>query len=213
MKDHLQAIKNAVLQHKKDDIQSLVTAALGDGLKAESIIDDAFIPAMDQVGREFSSGAVFMPEMMVAAFVMQLGLEILKPHFESGGMKTLGTVLMGTVKGDLHDIGKNIVVMMLEANGFKVIDLGMNLPAETIAEKIVEHKPDVLGLSALLTTTMPEMQNTLAVITEMGYRDRIKVIVGGAPVDQAFADAIGADGYAHDASDAVLLVKRLVGKA
>jgi 5-methyltetrahydrofolate--homocysteine methyltransferase len=213
MSERLQAITEAVLQHNKNDIENLVTEALEAGLEPESIIDDALISAMDKVGRDFAAGDIYVPEMMVSAMIMQMGLNIIKPHLAGGEMKTLGTVLMGTVKGDLHDIGKNIVAMMMEANGFKVIDLGVNLAPETIAERILEHQPDILGLSALLTTTIPEMLNTLSVITEQGLRDKIKVIVGGAPVDQAFADNIGADGYAHDASEAVLVSKKLLGIA
>lgn len=210
MSDHLQIITNAILEHKKDDIQKLVTEALEAGIEPDSIIDDALILAMDKVGRDFADGTIFVPEMMVSALVMQMGLDVIKPHLAGGEMKTLGTVLLGTVQGDLHDIGKNIVAMMMAANGFKVIDLGINLPVQTIIEKVMEHKPDILGLSALLTTTMPEMQNTLAALAESGLRDRVKIIVGGAPVDRDFADTIGADGYGRDASDAVKICKQLL---
>ena len=210
MSDHLQLIKNAVLQRKKDDIQNLVTEALKAGLDPNSIIDEAFIPAMDVVGRDFAEGTIYVPEMMVSALVTQLGIDIIKPHLAGGEMKTIGTVLMGTVKGDLHDIGKNIVSLMMEANGFKVIDMGINLPVETIAKNIEEHQPDILGLSALLTTTMPEMQNTIAMLGEKGLRDHIKIVVGGAPVDQGFADAIKADGYGEDATEAVKICKQLL---
>ena len=210
MSDHLQIITNAILEHKKDDIQKLVTEALEAGIEPDSIIDDALILAMDKVGRDFADGTIFVPEMMVSALVMQMGLDVIKPHLAGGEMKTLGTVLLGTVQGDLHDIGKNIVAMMMAANGFKVIDLGINLPVQTIVEKVMEHKPDILGLSALLTTTMPEMQNTLAALAESGLRDRVKIIVGGAPVDLDFADTIGADGYGRDASDAVKICKQLL---
>ncbi len=210
MSDHLQIITNAILEHKKDDIQKMVTEALEAGLEPDSIIDDALILAMDKVGRDFADGTIFVPEMMVSALVMQMGLDVIKPHLAGGEMKTLGTVLLGTVQGDLHDIGKNIVAMMMAANGFKVIDLGINLPVQTIVEKVMEHKPDILGLSALLTTTMPEMQNTLAALAESGLRDRVKIIVGGAPVDLDFADTIGADGYGRDASDAVKICKQLL---
>ena len=210
MSDHLQIITNAILEHKKDDIQKLVTEALEAGIEPDNIIDDALILAMDKVGRDFADGTIFVPEMMVSALVMQMGLDVIKPHLAGGEMKTLGTVLLGTVQGDLHDIGKNIVAMMMAANGFKVIDLGINLPVKTIIEKIMQHKPDILGLSALLTTTMPEMQNTLAALAESGLRDRVKIIVGGAPVDRNFADTIGADGYGRDASDAVKICKQLL---
>ncbi len=210
MSDHLQIITNAILEHKKDDIQKLVTEALEAGIEPDSIIDDALILAMDKVGRDFADGTIFVPEMMVSALVMQMGLDVIKPHLAGGEMKTLGTVLLGTVQGDLHDIGKNIVAMMMAANGFKVIDLGINLPVQTIVETVMEHKPDILGLSALLTTTMPEMQNTLAALAESGLRDRVKIIVGGAPVDRDFADTIGADGYGRDASDAVKICKQLL---
>ena len=210
MSDHLRLITNAILEHKKDDIQKLVSEALEAGIEPDSIIDDALILAMDKVGRDFADGTIFVPEMMVSALVMQMGLDVIKPHLAGGEMKTLGTVLLGTVQGDLHDIGKNIVAMMMAANGFKVIDLGINLPVQTIVETVMEHKPDILGLSALLTTTMPEMQNTLAALAESGLRDRVKIIVGGAPVDRDFADTIGADGYGRDASDAVKICKQLL---
>jgi 5-methyltetrahydrofolate--homocysteine methyltransferase len=210
MSEHLQIITNAILERKKDDIQKLVSAALEAGLAPQNIIDEALILAMDKVGRDFADGTIFVPEMMVSALVMQMGLDVIKPHLAGGEMKTIGTVLLGTVEGDLHDIGKNIVAMMMAANGFKVIDLGINLPAKTIVEKVMEHNPDILGLSALLTTTMPEMKNTLAALAESGLRDRIKIIVGGAPVDESFADSIGADGYGRDASDAVKISKQLL---
>lgn len=210
MRDHLQTIKDAVLQHRMDDIQGLVSKALEVGIDPDAIVDGALIAAMDKVGRDFAEGTTFVPEMMVSAMVMQLGLDTIKPHLAGGEMKVLGTVLMGTVKGDLHDIGKNIVAMMMAANGFKVIDLGVDLPMETIAAKVDEHQPDILGLSALLTTTMPEMQQTIAMLSEKGLRERVKVIVGGAPLNQAFADTINADGFGKDASEAVMACRQLV---
>ena len=210
MSDHLQSIKDAVINHNNNEIKNLVNTALEAGLDPDTIINDALILSMDEVGRGFSDGTIFVPEMMLSAMIMQMGLDTLKPHLQGGEMKTLGTVLMCTVKGDLHDIGKNIVSMMISANGFKVIDLGIDQAAESIAEKIDEIKPDILGMSALLTTTLPEMQHTLAFLDGKGLRDQVKVIVGGAPVDKAFADNIGADGYARDASEAVKVCKQLL---
>lgn len=213
MSDHMEIVKNAVLQRQKDDIESLVAAALEAGTGPHDLIDNALIAAMDKVGRDFANGDIFVPEMMVSALVMQMGLDVIKPHLKGGRMKERGTVLMATVKGDLHDIGKNIVSMMMAANGFKVVDLGINLAVETIAEKIDEHQPDILGLSALLTTTMPEMENTIAVLGEKGLREKVKIIVGGAPLNQAFADSIKADGYAQDASEAVVISRKLLAAA
>ncbi len=210
MSDLLQSIKDAVINHNNNEIKNLVNTALEAGLDPDTIINDALILSMDEVGRGFSDGTIFVPEMMLSAMIMQMGLDTLKPHLQGGEMKTLGTVLMCTVKGDLHDIGKNIVSMMISANGFKVIDLGIDQAAESIAEKIDEIKPDILGMSALLTTTLPEMQHTLAFLDGKGLRDQVKVIVGGAPVDKAFADNIGADGYARDASEAVKVCKQLL---
>jgi 5-methyltetrahydrofolate--homocysteine methyltransferase len=163
---------------------------------------------MDVVGERFSAGDLFIPEMLKAAQVMKKGLEILKPHLTAGQSRSKGTVVIGTVKGDLHDIGKNLVAMMLEGAGFEVVDLGVDVSSERFVQTATEKNADVIGLSALLTTTMPSMDSTVKAVKEAGLA--VKTIVGGAPVTQAFADTIGADGYSADAAGAVKLVKQIV---
>ena len=166
---------------------------------------------MDVVGKQFGKGEIYVPEMLVAAVTMQKGLAVIKPLLGEENTKAKGKVLMGTVKGDLHDIGKNLVTMMLEGAGFEVVDLGVDLSVEKFVDKVAEIKPDVLGLSALLTTTMPEMQKVISVIQERGLRGNVKIMVGGAPVDAKFAEKIGADGYGRDAAEAVQLAKQFTG--
>jgi len=211
MDEHLEIIKQAVVERDKAKLESSVRMALEVDIEPEKIVDDALIPAMDTVGNQFASSEIFVPEMMVSAMLMKQGLEMVKPLLKGGESKEQGVVLIGTVKGDMHDIGKNIVKMMLEGGGFKVIDLGVDLSVQTIINGIMEHKPQVLGLSALLTTTMPEMQNVIDALAQQGLREKIKVIVGGAPVDNAFAKKIGADGYGKDAAEAVALAKKFGG--
>ncbi len=211
MADHLQTIKNAVISGKHWDIKALVQQALDAGIDPGGIIDDALIAAMDVVGKDFGEGKIFVPEMLVSAVTMKAGLEVVKPRLADGQGQFRGKIIMATVKGDLHDIGKNLVSMMLEGAGFKVMDLGVDLSVDKLIEQIKVLKPDILGLSALLTTTMPEMQRVIGELKAQGLRDRIKVLVGGAPVDQAFADKIGADGYGADAAEAVELARRFSG--
>ena len=167
------------------------------------------IAAMDVVGEKFAQGGMFVPQMLRSAKTMQECVALLKPHFQDGDITTKGRVILGTVKGDLHDIGKNLVAMMLEGAGFQVIDLGIDVPPETIVAAIRENKPNMLGLSALLTTTMPMIKTTIDKVTDGGLRDQVKILVGGAPVDQGFADEVGADGYAPDASTATKLARSL----
>ncbi|MEW6402665.1 MAG: corrinoid protein [Chloroflexota bacterium] len=204
-------IKNAVIERKRDQIQGLVSDALAEKVPCETIINDGLISAMDLVGRRFGTGEIFVPEMLVSALTMKLGLDVVKPHLnQEGGGTSRGTIVMGTVKGDLHDIGKNIVIMMLEGAGFIVADLGVNLPPERILEEVEQIKPNILGLSALLTTTMSELRNVIEALESSGLRKSVKVMVGGAPVDAKFAEKIGADGYGKDAAQAVELARRLV---
>jgi 5-methyltetrahydrofolate--homocysteine methyltransferase len=211
MADHMEAIKNAVISGKHAEIKALVTQALEAGLDPNTIINDALIAAMDVVGTDFGSGKIFVPEMLVAALTMKSGLDIVKPRLAAGENQSRGTVIMATVKGDLHDIGKNLVSMMLEGAGFKVLDLGVDLSVEKLIDQVKAIQPDILGLSALLTTTMPEMQKVIAELKTQGLRDKLKVLVGGAPLDRAFAEKIGADGYGANAAEAVELARRFAG--
>ena len=210
MSNIMDRIKTAVEDRKRNEIQNLVNEAIADGIPAENIINEALIAAMDVVGRRFSSGEIFVPEMLVSALTMKMGLDIVKPLLVGSEGASRGTILMGTVKGDLHDIGKNIVIMMLEGAGFNVVDLGVDATVEKVVDKVEEFKPEILGLSALLTTTMPEMQNVIQALKERGLRDKVKVMVGGAPVDTKFAEKIGADGYGEDAAQAVELARSFV---
>ena len=211
MDRRVEQIKEAVVAGKHKEIEGLVAAAVKDQIDLNSIINDGLIEAMDIVGRKFGTGEIYVPEMLVAAATMKKGLAIIQPLLKGEASQPKGTVVMATVKGDLHDIGKNLVSMMLEGAGFRVIDLGVDLSAEKLVEQVDELKPEVLGLSALLTTTMPEMQRVIATFQERGLRNRVKIMVGGAPVDAKFAAKIGADGYGKDAAEAVQLAKKLIG--
>jgi corrinoid protein of di/trimethylamine methyltransferase len=211
MSNHLEAIKSAVISGKHAEIKGLVQQALDAGVDPGTLINDALIAAMDVVGKDFGEGKIFVPEMLVSAMTMKSGLEIVKPRLGGDASQSRGTVIMATVKGDLHDIGKNLVSMMLEGAGFKVLDLGVDLSVEKLIDQVKSVGPDILGLSALLTTTMPEMQKVIAELKNQGLRDKVKVLVGGAPVDRAFAEKIGADGYGSNAAEAVELARRFAG--
>jgi corrinoid protein of di/trimethylamine methyltransferase len=211
MGDHVETIKSAVINGKHAEIKSLVQSAIDAGLDPNTIINDALIPAMDVVGKDFGSGKIFVPEMLVSAVTMKMGVDMVKPLLAGGQSQSRGTVIMATVKGDLHDIGKNLVTMMLEGAGFKVVDLGVDLSVEKLIEQVKAIRPDILGLSALLTTTMPEIQKVVGELKAQGLRDKVKVMVGGAPVDRTFADKIGADGYGANAAEAVELARRFTG--
>jgi 5-methyltetrahydrofolate--homocysteine methyltransferase len=210
MSDILQQIKDAVITRKRAEIHGLVETAIGQGVDLNTIIDNGLIAAMDVVGQQFSDSEIFVPEMLVSALTMKLGLDIVKPLLKSEDTRSRGTIMMGTVKGDIHDIGKNIVIMMLEGAGFQVVDLGVDLTVEKLMEQIETIKPDLVGLSALLTTTMPEMRRSIQVLKEKGLKGKVKVMVGGAPVSAAFAKEVGADGYGADAAEAVELARRLI---
>ncbi len=212
MADHLNTIKEAVVAGKHNDIKDLVKRAIDDGIAPDRIIDEALIPAMDVVGREFAQGNVFVPEMLVSAVTMKNGLDVVKPLLTADQSEPRGVIIMTTVKGDLHDIGKNLVTMMLEGAGFKVADLGVDLSVEKLIEQVKAIKPQILGLSALLTTTMPEMKKVIEELEAQGLRKSVKVMVGGAPVDKTFSEKIGADGYGANAAEAVELARRLVGQ-
>jgi 5-methyltetrahydrofolate--homocysteine methyltransferase len=209
MPSTLQSIFEGVVAGNKADVEAVVEKALSAGLPTERILTEGLISAMTEVGRRFEAGESYVPEMLVAARAMQAGLAILRPHLAEAGVSSAGKVVIGTVRGDLHDIGKNLVAMMLEGAGYEVVDLGTDVPPERFARAAGEHAPQVVGLSALLTTTMQNMEATLEALEDVGVRRKVKVIVGGAPVTEALAGEIGADGYAPDASRAVALVKSL----
>jgi 5-methyltetrahydrofolate--homocysteine methyltransferase len=205
-----QDIFNAVLAFDEATVTAKTQAEIDAGTDIGAILNDGLISAMDEVGERFSAGELFVPEMLMAAQAMKAGLALLKPHLAEGQGKSKGVVVIGTVKGDLHDIGKNLVSMMMEGAGFEVVDLGVDVDSEKFVKTASEKKADVIALSALLTTTMPSMESTVKAVKEAGMATR--TIIGGAPVTQAFADQIGADGYSADAPGAVKLVKQLVAE-
>jgi 5-methyltetrahydrofolate--homocysteine methyltransferase len=204
----IQDIFQAVMTFDEASVKKLVQAELEAGTDIDTILNEGLIGAMDEVGKKFSEGELFVPEMLMAAQAMKGGLEILKPLLAEGTTESKGTVVIGTVKGDLHDIGKNLVAMMMEGAGFNVVDLGVDVEAAKFVEAAQANKAKVVALSALLTTTMPAMQATIDAIKEAGLA--VKTIVGGAPVTQAFADQIKADGYSDDAPGAVELARKLI---
>jgi corrinoid protein of di/trimethylamine methyltransferase len=210
MTDILETIKEMVVGGKFNDIEAEVQRAVDSGTDLNRLINEALISAMDIVGKQFANSEIYVPEMLVSATTMKRGLDIIKPLLQSGEVENRGTILMGTVKGDLHDIGKNLVIMMMEGAGFKIIDLGVDVKIEGLIKAVKKEEADIIGLSALLTTTMPEMQKVIEVLTAEGLKDKVKVIVGGAPIDQGFADKIGADGFGADAVEAVQLARELI---
>ena len=206
----IQSIQENVINGQKAPVESLVRQALEAKLPPDEILNAGLIAAMKEVGARFEAGDFYVPEMLIAARAMQAGLAILKPHLVQGGIQSAGKVVIGTVKGDLHDIGKNLVSMMLEGAGFEVVDIGTDASPEKFIESIKSSNARLVGMSALLTTTMSNMKLVIAGLKEAGLRDRVKVMVGGAPVTENFAKEIGADGYAPDASRAVTLAKALL---
>lgn len=204
-------IRQALESGNAQAVRKLTEAALGQGISAETVLNEGLIGAMSRVGEKFKKNEVYVPEVLVAARAMYAGLDIIRPILVETGTKAVGKLVIGTVRGDLHDIGKNLVRMMFEGAGFQVVDLGIDVPEDKFIDAIRTERPDLLGMSALLTTTMPAMKTTIEALENAGLRDKVKVIVGGAPVTQHFADAIGADGYAPDASSAVDLAKELIG--
>jgi 5-methyltetrahydrofolate--homocysteine methyltransferase len=194
----MEQLRELVRTGKAPEAIERTTVLLEEGAAAEAIMNEALIPAMDEVGDLFQKGEYFLPEMLVAARAMKQGLEVLRPRLAEAGIDPLGKVVMGTVKGDLHDIGKNIVIMSLEGAGFEVVDLGIDVEADRFVEAVRAHRPAVVGLSALLTTTMRYMKDTVDAIRAAGLD--VKIMIGGAPVRQEFADEIGADFYGFDAT-------------
>jgi len=205
-------IKCAVIAGKHLEIETLVETAVQYKMNLNDLINNALIAAMDVVGDRFSKSEIFVPEMLVSAVTMKKGLAIIKPLLKENQQHARGKVILCTVKGDLHDIGKNLVAMMLEGAGFEVIDLGVDTPVDKVVDKVAEISPQILGLSALLTTTMPEMQNVIKMLQTRGMREKVKVMIGGAPVDGEFAEKIGADAYGKDAAEAVKIARSFTNK-
>jgi 5-methyltetrahydrofolate--homocysteine methyltransferase len=210
MNEILKSIHAAVITGDMTTTQEKVEQAIGSGLAPADILHEGLISAMAEVGRRFEEGDYYVPEMLIAARAMKGGLAILKPLLAESDVQPLGKIVLGTVKGDLHDIGKNLVSMMLEGAGFEIVDLGVDVAPNKFVEAIQSGGIDVLGMSALLTTTMPLMKTTIDALVEAQLRDQVKIIIGGAPVTQSYADDIGADGYAPDASRAASLSKSLI---
>ena len=200
------------LTGNKPAVLELTNAGLAQGLGPETLLYEALIPSLEEVGARFERGDFFVPEMLIAGKAMAGALEILRPLLAETGAQTIGKIVMGTVKGDVHDIGKNLVNIMLEGAGFHVIDLGVQVAPEKFVDAVVEYQPDIVGFSAFLTTTMPMFKANINAIEKAGLRDKVIIMVGGAPVTQEYADAVGADGYAADASTAVRLAKDLIEK-
>ena len=208
--DIIKEIYDAVMKGKVDEASSRVQQALNAKVEANDILNKGLIAAMDLVGEKFGEGELFIPQVLWSAKAMQAGMALLKPHFSSTDRTTKGTVVIGTAKGDIHDIGKNLVAIMLEGSGFKVADLGVDVTPERFIEQAIEVNADVIAMSALLTTTMPSMGEVVSLIKTKKLP--FKVIVGGAPVDQAFCQEIGADAYGMDAADGLRKVKGLIGR-
>jgi 5-methyltetrahydrofolate--homocysteine methyltransferase len=210
MEKIMEELYTCILNGENKVVPVKVQAALDEGIDASRILNEGMISAMAEVGRLFEEGEYYVPEMLISARSMQAGLGVLKPHLMQANIKSAGKVLAGTVKGDLHDIGKNLVCMMLEGAGFEIQDLGTDVPPEKFVNAVQEGDVDIVALSALLTTTMPNMKVTIEALKEAGLRESVKVIIGGAPVTDSYAQQIGADGYSPDASRAVNLAKALV---
>jgi 5-methyltetrahydrofolate--homocysteine methyltransferase len=208
----IQQVYLCVITGKHKEVVYQVKAAIKHGLSPSSIMNDGMISAMAEVGLLFEKGEYFVPEMLVAARAMQAGMNVLKPYLAEAEVHPAGKVVIGTVKGDFHDIGKNLVKTMLEGSGFEVIDLGVDVDPEFFLSSLVDHGVNILAMSALITTTMQAMQPVISMIENSGIRHQVKIIVGGAPLSEEFARSIGADGYAPDASRAVRLVKSLLKK-
>ena len=207
----LQAIAAALIDGDDEAVDEMTQAQLAEGVTALEVMDDGLIAGMALVGIKFRENFIFVPEVLACARAMKAGMAHIEPILSASGVQPLGKVLMGTVKGDLHDIGKNLVIMMLRGSGFEVIDLGVDVSPDDFIEAIEGHKPSVVGMSALLTTTMPNMGRTIDAFVDEGLRDKVKIMLGGAPVTQEFAEDMGADGYGKDAMAAVTLAKDLIG--
>jgi 5-methyltetrahydrofolate--homocysteine methyltransferase len=210
MSDILKEITQKLYEGEEKEVSRLVQEGLSTGLSPSVLLEEGLIAGMDKVGKDFKSGELFVPEVLIAARSMQAGMNILRPMLVGSNVASFGKIVLGTVKGDLHDIGKNLVKMMLEGAGFEIIDLGNNIPPQVFVEAVRTHHPAIVGMSALLTTTMPQMKETILALKTAGLRDSVKVIVGGAPVTEEYALQIGADAYGSDAAVAVDKARSLV---
>ncbi|MEN6400322.1 MAG: corrinoid protein [Armatimonadia bacterium] len=207
----LQGIAEAVIRGDREAVANLTKAAVDEGTSAEQIINDGLIAGMGVVGAKFKANEFYVPEVLIAARAMHAGMDIIKPLLAASGVQPRGTIAIGTVKGDLHDIGKNLVAMMLEGGGYEVLDLEVDVAPEKFVDAVKSQGAQIVALSALLTTTMPSMKDTIESLKEAGVRDQVKVMIGGAPVTQNYADEIGADGYSPDAASAVDKAAELLG--
>lgn len=208
----LQKISEELQKGNYEEIPKLVQEALNANIPPSKILSDGLVAGMDVVGEKFRRDEFFMPEVLISARAMQAGMNILRPKLIETGVKLAGKIVLGTVKGDLHDIGKNLVGMLMEGAGFQVIDLGIDVPSERFVEAVKMNRPNILGLSSLLTTTMPKMKEVIESLVEAGVRGRVKVMVGGAPVTEKFAKDVGADAYAPEAASAVEKARELIGR-
>lgn len=206
----MKEIASAVCEGDDDNIVTLCRTALERGMKPSRIIKDGLTAGMMEAGELFDSGEYFLPEMLISSMTLQKGLDCLADSLEKGSSFWKGCIVIGTVEGDMHDIGKNLVGAMLQAAGFRVIDLGIDVPAERFVESVITYQPDIIAISALLSTTMMNMEMVIRKISEKGFRDQVKIMIGGAVVNQRFADRIGADGYSENASQAVRLAEQLI---
>ncbi len=210
MKSVLENIYEGIIEGDKELVREKVAEAIQTGLDIKQILENGLIKGMTEVGRLFEEGEYYVPEMLISARAMQTGMDLLKPHLLSADVKMKGKVVIGTVKGDLHDIGKNLVAMMLEGAAFEVVDLGTDVAPEKFVEAVEQNDADIIAMSALLTTTMSNMRETIKALSSAGLRDRVKILVGGAPLTPEYATEIGADGYSVDANQAVFVAKTLV---
>jgi 5-methyltetrahydrofolate--homocysteine methyltransferase len=210
MDEQLKVIYDGVVNGEQKTVTAAVQAALNAGIDPATILNQSMIAAMSEVGRLFEQGEYYVPEMLVAARAMKSGLELLRPALTAANVQAIGKIVIGTVQGDLHDIGKNLVAMMMEGAGFEVIDLGVDVSPEKFVDAVKRHQPNLVGLSALLTTTMPKMQMTMDALNEAGLRGNVKVMIGGAPVTEQYASKIGADIFSPDASAAARRAKEVV---
>lgn len=208
--ESLDSLYIAILKGQLEEAVRLTNEAVSSAIPPQTIIDNYMTKAMEEVGRRFENHQAFVPELLLAGRAMKGALEVLKPHLSGGASSHIGKIVIGTVKGDLHDIGKNLVASMMEGCGFEVINLGIDISSEKFIQAVKEHKPDILCMSALLTTTMSYMEEVIEALKTAGIRDQVKVMVGGAPVSESFARQIGADGYTENANAAVCLAKTFV---